>query len=160
MKVLDGLPGEMQYVLLPMVGFSLFTLFTYPLTAPATSPLARLRWTSAKKTKDGIVNSTDAAMSGFHSTVNLPKKDVRPTGMVLSSSRFMNVIANINSFHAPMNAKIADATIPCSERGNTILVKAPSLEHPSISAASSSSRGISSKKPFNIHTVSGSVNVV
>ena len=57
-----------------------------------------------------------------------------------------------------MTPKMAATTMPGRASGSSTRTRAPRRDAPSTSAASSSSRGISSKKPIMIHTVSGSEN--
>ena len=58
-------------------------------------------------------------------------------------------------FHDAMKLRIVAATMPGRLSGRTIRTKVPTREHPSIRAASSSSRGMSSKKPAMIQMISG-----
>jgi hypothetical protein len=52
---------------------------------------------------------------------------------------------NVKPFQASTNAMTASAARPGAARGSVMPPKAPSAEQPSISADSSSSRGIRSK---------------
>ena len=58
-------------------------------------------------------------------------------------------------FHDAMKLRIVAATIPGRLSGSTIRTKVPTREHPSIRAASSRSRGMSSKKPAMIQMMRG-----
>src|SRR5581483_10996935 len=70
----------------------------------------------------------------------------------------MKVIAYTNSFTTSENVKITTVRIPGTETGNTMRTSAPNLEHPSISAASSSSCGIDLKNPIRSQIANGIVN--
>ena len=71
----------------------------------------------------------------------------------------MKVSAYRNSFHASVNAKRDAATNPGAASGRTTLVSACILVAPSISAASSRSSGIDSKKPISVQVTNGTVKV-
>src|SRR5512137_2219410 len=81
--------------------------------------------------------------------------DAIPTVTTYILSRVASTTANRYSFQATRNEKIAVATTPGNESGKTTRRKAPSEEHPSMTAASSSSVGIPSKNPFIIQTQNG-----
>ena len=99
------------------------------------------------------------AVSSPQSTPNCPIKLFNATGTVLDEL-FVNITANVYSFHDVINIYTPVATSPERNKGKIILKKACLLLHPSINAASSSVIGKSFKKPFNNHTENGSVNVV
>ena len=61
------------------------------------------------------------------------------------SSRFMNVAARMNSFHAVMNENSAVTATAGLASGRTMRKKIVACEAPSISADSSSSLGMVSK---------------
>ncbi len=70
-------------------------------------------------------------------------------------SLVLKVSASRNSFHAARKEKRAVTATAGRDSGRTIFQNTCVCEHPSISAASSSSRGTVSKKPLSIHTHSG-----
>ena len=72
----------------------------------------------------------------------------------------VSISANRYSFQAPMPANTAQASRPPRTSGRTTRHMAPSRVQPWIVAASSSSVGIASKKPFIIQTNTGSRNAV
>ena len=80
--------------------------------------------------------------------------DASPTGKVYMSFDVLNV-ASKNSFHAARKLNSAAATAG-KESGSTTLVKTWNWLQPSNNAASSSSLGTVSKKPFNIQMHNGS----
>ena len=63
---------------------------------------------------------------------------------------------NMKLFHEKMNARIDAERTPGPERGRITRAKALGIEHPSTRAASSSSRGMASKKGIMTHTMNGS----
>ena len=65
----------------------------------------------------------------------------------------------MNSFQAVTKAKTAVAKMPGAETGSSTRRMKPVREQPSISDASSSSRGTASKKPFSMKVQSGMVKV-
>ena len=71
-----------------------------------------------------------------------------------------NVLAKKNSFQPVIKPKVAAATTPGRADGSTTRYRDPRRVQPSVSAASSSSRGTPSKNPSSIHRHSGTVNVV
>ena len=68
----------------------------------------------------------------------------------------LNVKASKNSFHAARKLNSAVTATAGKESGSTTLVKTWNWLQPSNNAASSSSLGTVSKKPFNIQTHNGS----
>ena len=67
----------------------------------------------------------------------------------------VRLTAKKNSFQINTKVSSADYIIPDFERGKIILKKALNLEHPSISAASKISIGISLKNDVTIHIING-----
>ncbi|GAH71003.1 unnamed protein product [marine sediment metagenome] len=67
--------------------------------------------------------------------------------------------ANKNWFHAVKKVNKAAAITPGKDTGKMILKKAPTLEHPSMSAASSNSIGMLAKKPLSMSAQNGKVKV-
>ena len=67
----------------------------------------------------------------------------------------VNMSANKNSFHAEMAISTAVAATPGRVSGRTTRRIAPARVHPSMRAASSSSGGMLSKKPFRIQMLTG-----
>ena len=78
-----------------------------------------------------------------------------PTGSVYISFEVLNVNASKNSFQAAKKLNNAVTAIAGVDRGNTTFVNTWNWLHPSRAAASSSSRGMVSKNPFNIQTQRG-----
>ena len=74
-----------------------------------------------------------------------PTKNRSPTGAVYIASLSMKVAARMNSFHAVMNENSAVTATAGLASGRTMRKKIWPGDAPSISAASSSSRGIVSK---------------
>jgi len=81
----------------------------------------------------------------------------RATGTV-RVSRPVSSSANRNSFHVRIRPNTAVAAMPPFTCGRQILKKTRHSELPSMRAASSTSRGSSSKKLFIIHIVKGRLN--
>ena len=79
------------------------------------------------------------------SNCSLPVKNAIAAGTGLRSGVLVSVIANRNSFQAKMKTSRPAVTTPGAASGTTTLRKAWKCVAPSISAASSSSRGISRK---------------
>src|SRR5579862_4175038 len=86
---------------------------------------------------------------------------IRPVGTPTASVRFveleMNVIAYTNSLMTSEKVKMTTVRIPGIEIGKTMRTSAPKREHPSMSAASSSSCGIALKNPISSQTANGIV---
>ncbi|MNC38864.1 hypothetical protein D3C75_874950 [compost metagenome] len=94
------------------------------------------------------------------SKVDAPLNILMATGTVRLSPEIINVSANMNSFHAPINASSpvvtsAGARIGANTRRIMVQVLAPSTI-----AASSSSTGIDFINVVSTQTVNGSENVV
>src|SRR5262247_507422 len=79
------------------------------------------------------------------------------TGKVLASTP-LKISANRNSFQEARNPKIAATTSPGAAMGMTTRTRTPSGEQPSISAASSTSSGTSTKNPTRSQMEKGSAN--
>src|SRR5207237_1696546 len=134
---------------------------TQALTAPAVSPNAIFRCTSRKKTITGIAISVEPAMSPPQSVWRLvPVKYESQTVAVCFAPSFRRMRAKMYSFQLVMKAKIDVATSPGATSGRRIFTKAPSRLEPSTIAASSSSRGIPSRKPRRVQTENGSTKVM
>src|ERR1700722_10272639 len=88
---------------------------------------------------------TAAAPSAPHWMPYCVLKPSVATGAV-AALELVSVTANRNSVHNAIKEKTAEAATPPAARGSTILRKTVNSEHPSIIAASRSSRGISRKK--------------
>ncbi|SKV50424.1 Uncharacterised protein [Mycobacteroides abscessus subsp. abscessus] len=80
------------------------------------------------------------------SNCELPVKFAMATGAVMDRSVAVSEIASSRSFHAKMNTKIAEVTMPGVANGAMTFQKACAGVAPSILAAFSSSQGISRKK--------------
>jgi hypothetical protein len=91
---------------------------------------------------------TPPAASSPHGNWKSPIMSCRPTGQVRVSAPVVSIRANRNSFQALMAMSTVVARRPLRATGSAIRHIAPSLEQPSMRAASSSSPGRSSKKPF------------
>ncbi len=79
------------------------------------------------------------------------------TGKVLASTP-LRISANRNSFQETRKAKMAATTSPGAAIGITIRINTPRREQPSIIAASSTSRGTSTKNPIRSQIENGSAN--
>ena len=79
------------------------------------------------------------AITAAQSVCPRPTNVCSTTGSVSFDSSFMKVSANMNSFQALMNEKVAQVARPGSASGSTIRAIACSRVAPSTSAASSSS---------------------
>src|SRR5262249_25651203 len=86
------------------------------------------------------------------------KKEVVPSGIARMSVEFMNVSAKKTSFHDSKKMYMAVAASPGSASGSVTRQSAPSLDDPSIIAASSSSAGTALKKPISSQVETGSPN--
>ena len=100
----------------------------------------------------GIEAVTPTAAISPHRMPLLVEKPAAATGVVWMS-RLVRIRANRNSFQPPMKLRIATATRPGAATGTR--QNRPHCEQPSISAASSISRGTSRKKPTMIQATSG-----
>src|SRR5262249_2675041 len=130
----------------------------HPLSAPAVNPRMRGRCRNVNSTAPGSALRVTPAESWRPWTSHCPTRNRRPADSVRISVCDVNVIANSSSLHDDTNAKIAVAATPGAASGSTTRQSAPKRPQPSISADSSSSRGIDSKYPTSIPTVSGTVN--
>src|SRR5262245_2603778 len=81
-----------------------------------------------------------------------------PAEIVLSVVEEVNVKAEMNSFTQREKEKMTTVRIPGRATGKTILTSARRREHPSTSAASSSSCGMVLKKPIRSQVANGIVN--
>lgn len=102
-----------------------------------------------------MLHITAVAISTFQSTVYSEVNELSPTVMGQLSGESMNVRAKVNSFQARIMEYIPVATSPGVDNGSITRNNAGIGEHPSIRAASSSSRGMVSKYAFIIHVHSG-----
>lgn len=93
----------------------------------------------------GIVVMQTAAKKSGQSVAYFLKNCRSPRGMVRILSRLTKTRARKNSFHISIPWKTATTAIPGLAIGMTIVKKVLSGEHPSITAASSSSLGIDRK---------------
>ena len=105
----------------------------------------RWRCRNVKSTATGSVLMMTPAESWPHWISYWPTMNSSPADSVRISVCDVNVIANSSSLHDDTNAKIAVAATPGAASGSTTRQSAPKRPQPSISADSSSSRGIDSK---------------
>ena len=82
------------------------------------------------------------------------------TGSVVDAAVCVRINANRNSFQATIRQNTTVAASPGFATGSTTRTSTPIRESPSIMAASSSSRGISRKKPCIIQTTKGKLKAV
>ncbi len=95
------------------------------------------------------------AVSSPHGSWYSPTINCRPTGQVRIPWLVVNMSANRNSFHDEMAIRTAVAATPGRASGSTTRTIAPARVQPSMRAASSSSGGMLSKKPFRIQMLTG-----
>ena len=94
------------------------------------------------------------------SCAEAPESRPIATGTVRMDSVLVNVSANRNSFHAPMNASRPVVTIAGHKSGRKTCVMMIQGVAPSTMAASSISTGRSRMKVVSTQTVKGSVKIV
>src|SRR5581483_7236435 len=116
------------------------------LTAPMVSPRTKCRCTISANRMIGNAPITPAAAIGPHSIWILPIRVETPTGTVCAFGVEVSESAIRKSLYVVITLKIAVAAIPGAASGSTTRRKAVSRESPSTIAASSMSRGISSRK--------------
>src|SRR5215217_3805927 len=117
----------------------------HPLTPPAVNPPTRCFWRAKNKAMTGAETINAQAANLPHSTLYSPTYRWRATGRVKRVGSLINVAARTNSFHAVMKENSAVTASAGRASGNTTLMNTWKGEAPSITAASSSSRGSVSK---------------
>src|SRR5690348_4381989 len=114
-------------------------LNAHPLTAPAVTPKAILRWIATKKSTTGSAVSVAPAISGPQAVPRSVMKPASHRVNVWLPAWCTRTDAMRYSFQAWMNAKIEVATSPGPISGSRMRTKAPNRVEPSTCAASSRS---------------------
>src|SRR5262249_39593728 len=126
-------------------------------TAPAVMPRTMYFCAIIVKMSTGITVRMPTAAALFHaiglSTVSRAEAAI---GIVSRFVELMMYRPTRNSFQTKMTPKMAATIMPGRASGSSTKQSTLALLHPSTSAASSISSGISSKKPIMIQTTSGS----
>ena len=106
----------------------------------------------------GTIATTVSALISPHWISCPPTRLASATGSVRTCDR-VRKSASRNSFHENTKARSALVTIPGTASRSATSVNARQRVAPSTIAASSRSRGRSSKKPFTNQTTKGTLNV-
>src|SRR5882672_10218642 len=122
-------------------------------TAPKVMPRSKCLRKSTVKTTIGTRKSVVPAATAGQSCPPSPIMIGMKGGAVCALPEVKST-AKAYSFQAKMRQKIAVAAIPVVACGSTTFTNACKRVYPSIIAASSYSRGISSMKPLSSHTAS------
>src|ERR1700730_840521 len=125
---------------------------------PKVRPATRyLRATTIRTSGIDIAITPDAAMS-FQMISNWVTRPWTPTGKVWAFGVAVRISAKRNSLQAKVNTIVAAASRPGNASGSSTWRNALHRFAPSMRAASSSSMGISARKPFSIQIAKGKLN--
>src|SRR2546429_496259 len=125
-----------------------------PNVRPATM---YLRAITIRMSGTDMAMTPDAAMS-FQMISNWVTSPWTPTGNVWECGVAVRISAKRNSLHAKVKTMVAAAMSPGAASGSSTRRKEVHRLAPSTRAASSSSIGISARKPFNIQMANGKLN--